>query len=137
MAARSPTLAESFRKNPIAENLKLIDLSVEIFEIILKFIYADELPGDDGTDFLQLFAAADRLKIEKLIKYAAPKILDQVSPDNALNIFSICANFGLNELKEKTFEEVKNKYKEINFDDEIMEKPDDVVKLIKEFKEKD
>ena len=37
LAARSPTLAETFSNNPGVDSLNLVDISVEIFEIILKF----------------------------------------------------------------------------------------------------
>jgi len=137
LAVRSPTLAELFQNKPEAENLKLIDISVEIFEKILEYLYTDELPCEDGTNFLHIFSAAGKMKIERLVKYAAPKILDQVSQDNALNIFCISANFGLNELKENAFEKVKNKYKEINFDDKLKENSDDVIKIIRKFKKKE
>ncbi|CAG9811139.1 unnamed protein product [Chironomus riparius] len=64
IAARSPTLAEILKNNPEVENLNLVDISVETFEIIHNFLYTDELPGDDGTNYLHLFAAAGKLKIE-------------------------------------------------------------------------
>jgi len=72
LAARSPTLAEILKNNPEVGNLNLVDISVEIFEIILKFLYTDELPGDDETNFLHLFAAA-RNQIEQQIRSRSVK----------------------------------------------------------------
>ena len=39
LAARSPTIAEMIENNLDANELNLVDLSVEIFEKILEFIY--------------------------------------------------------------------------------------------------
>jgi len=78
LAARSPTLAEILKNNPEVENLNLVDISVEIFEIILKFLYTDELPVEDGTNFMQLFSAAGKLKIDELRNFAATNLIGHV-----------------------------------------------------------
>jgi len=59
-------MAEIFRNNPEAANLNLVDIPVDIFEIILKFLYTDELPDENETNFVQLFVAANRLQIKEL-----------------------------------------------------------------------
>jgi len=137
LAARSPTLAEILKNNPEVENLNLVDISVEIFEIILKFLYTDELPGDDGTNFLQLFAAAGKLKITKLVKYAATKIIGQVDSENAFEILRHSVFFGLDDLKQKAFQEVKKKYENISFNDELIDNPEKLVKIIATFKKRE
>ncbi|KAL7013176.1 hypothetical protein ACKWTF_015234 [Chironomus riparius] len=75
LAARSPILAEILKSNPEVENLNLVEISVEIFKIILKFLYTDELPGGNGTNVLNLFAAAGKLKIEELKNFLGTKLL--------------------------------------------------------------
>jgi len=137
LAARSPTLAEILKNNPEVENLNLVDISVEIFEIILKFLYTDEHPGDKGTNFMQLFAAAGKLKIEKLVKYAAPKIINQVDGENALEILRVSACFKLFDLKLKTFKLLKKKFSEIKFEDEWLENPDKLIKVVTMLKKKE
>jgi len=137
LAARSSTLAEILKNNPVVENFNLVDISVEIFEIISKFLYTDELPVEDGTNFLHLFAAAGKLKIEKLVKYAATNILDQINPENALTIFNISASFGLYDLEQKSFREIKKKYKSIKFKDEWIKTPEKVINIINKFKKKE
>ena len=42
LAARSPTLAEMIKNNPDADELQLVDISVEIFEKILKYLYVSK-----------------------------------------------------------------------------------------------
>ncbi|KAL7013211.1 hypothetical protein ACKWTF_015266 [Chironomus riparius] len=117
LAARSPTLAELLKNNPQAEDLKLSDVSAEIFEIILKFLYTDELPGDDGTDFLQIFAAAGKLKIKELENYAADKVIDQIDGINAIDIFRLGCKYKNYEMKQKAVNKIKEKYPKMNFMD--------------------
>ena len=52
LTIRSPTLAEILRNNPDAENLNLIDIPAGIFNKILTYLYTDELPDDDETNFI-------------------------------------------------------------------------------------
>ncbi|KAL7013235.1 hypothetical protein ACKWTF_015283 [Chironomus riparius] len=134
---RCPALAEILKNNPEIENLNLVDISVETFEIILKFLYTDELPSGDGTNFLHLFAAAGKLKIEELVKHSATNVLDQVNHKNVIQILRLSVTFGLDDLKQKAFLEVKKKYKNIKFKDELIDDPEKLMKIIAMFKKKE
>jgi len=130
LAARSPTLAEVLRKNSDVQNLNLVDISVEIFEKILKFLYTDELPGDKETDFLQLFSAAGRLKIKELKDYAAKKVINIVGSENALEVLSLSNKYEHDGLMQKAFQEIKKKYPESKFKDELISDREKVEKFI-------
>ena len=137
LAARSPTLAEILKNNPEVENLNLVDISVEIFEIILKFLYTDELPGDDGTNFLHLFAAAGKLKIQELKKFTGNKVIEQIDEDNVIDIFKLGFKYENAEMMQKAFDKIKEKYPKINFKDEWAVDPDKMIKIIEIFKKKE
>jgi len=130
LAARSPTLAEALRKVPDAQNLNLVDISVEIFEKILNYLYTDEFPGNSGTDFLQLFSAAGQLKIEELKDYAAKKVINNVGSENALEVLNLGNKCGHNGLIKKAFQEIKRKYPDCKFKDELISDRDKVDKFI-------
>ncbi|KAL7013172.1 hypothetical protein ACKWTF_015232 [Chironomus riparius] len=130
LAARSPTLAELLKNNPEVENLNLVDISIETFEIILKFLYTDELPGDDETNFLHLFAAAGKLKIEKIKKFSAQKLLLKVEAENALELLNLSNKYGHDELKKAAYEEIKKNYPKMVLSDEIVENGEKVEKLV-------
>jgi len=117
LAARSPTLAEILKNNPEVENLNLVDISVEIFEIILKFLYTDEFPGDDGTNFVHLFAAAGQLKIEELKEFAAMKLICHIDAENALEVLNLSNKYGHEELRQAALDEMKKKYPEVGIID--------------------
>jgi len=134
LAARSPTLAEILKNNPEVENLNLVDISVEIFDIILKFLYTDELPGDDGMNFLQLFAAAGKLKIEELKEFAARKIIEQINAENSLEILNLSNKYEHDELKLEAFNEIRAKYPKVDIKDKWIADGDKIEKLIKFFK---
>jgi len=135
LAARSPTLAEILKNNPEVENLNLVDISVEIFEIILKFLYTDELPGDDGTNFFQLFAAAGKLKIQELKKFAAEKIYDLIDTKNMLDALKLGNKYDDNLMRQKAFSKVKEKYPIIEYKDEWINDSEKVEKMLKFFKD--
>ena len=137
LAARSPTLAEVLKNNPEVENLKLVDISVEIFEIILKYFYTDELPGDDGTNFLHLFAAAGKLKIENINDFAATNLFDQINSENATEILNLSNKYEHDELKIKAFDEIKKKYPKIKFKNDWASDVEKVGKIIEAFQKKE
>jgi len=137
LAARSPTLAEILKNNPEVENLNLVDISVEIFEIILKFLYTDELPGDNGTNFLHLFAAAGKLKIEELKEYAATKLIDQTDEKNALDILKISNKYEHDELRQFAYGKIKEENPKIEFKDEWSKDVETLIKIIEAFKMKE
>ncbi|XP_070504362.1 rabankyrin-5-like isoform X2 [Chironomus tepperi] len=130
LAARSPTLAEFLKNNPDAEHFKLLDVPVEIFEVILKFLYTDELPGGDGIDFLDLFSAAAKLKIQELTNYAATKLLDQITNQNALNVLHEAEKYGHNELSQAAFNKIRSNYPRMEFKDKWMKQPEKLQKFI-------
>jgi hypothetical protein len=134
LAARSPTLAEILRNNPEVENLNLVDISVDIFEVILKFLYTDELPGVDGTNFLQLFAAAGKLKIQELKKYAAMNLIDVINENNAIEAFKLSNKYAHEELKQKAFNEIKKMYPKYEFEDAWASNAEFVITFIEQFK---
>ncbi|XP_070504176.1 uncharacterized protein [Chironomus tepperi] len=137
LEARSPTLAEVLNANPDADNLKLLDVSDDIFEVILKFFYTDELPGGDGIDFLDLFIAAGRLKVEELKNYAGMKLVGQVDGHNALELFKLSSKFKHKVLKMKSFEELKVKYPKLNLRDEWIEDAEKVMRIIDRYERKE
>jgi len=137
LAARSPTLAEILKNNPEVENLNLVDISVEIFEIILKFLYTDELPGDDGTNFLHLFAAAGKLRIQELKNYAATKLIDNIEEENVLEVLNLSNKYEHEELRQKSFEQIKKNYPKIIFKDKWESETEIVTKIIEVFKKKE
>jgi hypothetical protein len=133
LTARSPTLAELLQNNPEVVNLNLVDIPVEIFELILKFIYTDELPCEDETNFIHMLSAASRLKIKILTDHAAENLYDQLNEENALNIFKISHKYQQDELRKHSYDEIKHLYLGIKFKDEWINDPDKVEKIIQEY----
>jgi hypothetical protein len=110
---------------------------VEIFEIILKFLYTDELPDDDGTNFLHLFVASGRLKINQLKYFAADKILKNISTLSSVELLKIATKYEHDEMIQKAFQEIKKKYPKIPFKDEWSRDLEMLVKVIQAFEKKE
>lgn len=133
LAARSPALAELLKNNPEVVNLNLVDIPMEIFVKILKYLYKDELPGEDKTNFLHLFAVAAKLKLEELKNYAAKMLMDKFCQNNIIEVFKLSNNYEHEELRQKAFDELKNFYPNYRFKDEWITKPDIVLRAIEQF----
>ncbi|KAL7023679.1 hypothetical protein ACKWTF_012738 [Chironomus riparius] len=127
---RSPTLAQILQNNPEVETLNLVDIPVEIFEKVLKFLYTDDFPNKADTNFMHLFAAAGKLKIQKLKNFAADYLSIQIDSENALEILNLSHKYDCGELKSKAFTEITKKYPKIDFKDEWIEKPEKLQNII-------
>lgn len=136
LAARSQVLADIIKNNIHAECFNLVDISVEIFREILKFIYTDEL-SNDNIDFLHLFKAAEKLKIQNLSKLTIEKLIMKVNAENAFEMLTLSNKFNNEELRKKSFDEIKKFLGNESIDDRLAQKTDILEEIIKCKKEKD
>ncbi|KAG5670677.1 hypothetical protein PVAND_000925 [Polypedilum vanderplanki] len=130
LAARSQTFAEMLKKNLQIECLNLVDISSKIFREILNFIYTNEFPKSNEIDFIQLFIASRRLKIEKLIHFAADKLIDEISPENALEILKMSNKYGNEKLQKKSFDEIKKILNNIKISDDLIKDTEKLQKML-------
>ncbi|KAG5667557.1 hypothetical protein PVAND_015536 [Polypedilum vanderplanki] len=106
-AARSATLAEIFKNNPDAQELNLKDTSEITFKAVYDFVYSNQLPDD--VNYLEIFAAASRLKIKELFELAAVCLISNVDERNAFDILLISNKFDHEKLILKAFETIQTK----------------------------
>ncbi|RIA91538.1 BTB/POZ protein [Glomus cerebriforme] len=68
---RSPYFQTILSTNENETPIKLPNISAEIFQIILRYIYGGILSLNefDGSDIIKILKAADELSLEELIKY--------------------------------------------------------------------
>jgi len=137
LVARSPTLAEILKRKPEAKNLKLLEISVEIFEIILKFLYTDKLPGVDEANFLHLFAAAGKLKIKELEEHCAIELIGIIDENNAIEVLKLSNKYGHEDLSKMAFYEIQIKYPGVIFKDKLYKNVNDLEKFIEIVNRKD
>jgi hypothetical protein len=130
LAANSPTFADILKKNAQAECLNLTNVSTKVFRVILDFMYNNELPQSEGVNFIELFYACERLKIQKLKKYAVDKLSDHINSENALEILIISNKFGYNDLRQKSFEEIKKFLDDEKINDDLATEPEKLKMLI-------
>jgi hypothetical protein len=97
------------KNNPEADDLNLHNMGVEIFEIILDFIYNDKLPQSVDDFTTRVFAAAGKLKLEKLKNHVGKILCEIVSPENCLDLLTLGKFYNHEELKQKSLMEVRKK----------------------------
>ena len=134
MAFRSPFIAKLLQARPSLE-LNFDDIPTATFEKILKYICTSELPED--INFMHLFAAASKLQIVNLEIYAEAHIFNEIDGDNAIEIFSLGHKYESNDLKVKSYEEIKKKYEIFDFKDEWLADSDGLIKILDGFKKQE
>ncbi|KAG5670794.1 hypothetical protein PVAND_001033 [Polypedilum vanderplanki] len=128
-AARSPTLAEIFKNNPEAQELNLRDIPEETFKAIHDFIYNNHLPND--VNFIEVYAAAARLKIDDLMDTIVAHLLTNVDKKNAIDALTLSNKFNIDELRTKSFEAIQSKiFPERKLDEKLAREPEKLKEII-------
>ncbi|XP_078158202.1 BTB/POZ and MATH domain-containing protein 1-like [Carex rostrata] len=112
LAARSPVLNAVFFPN-MAEvtqkHIKIEDMSPEVFEALLHFIYTDSIPVCDSEKSSailaqHLFVAADRYSIEGLKSLCEDKLCGHISLDSVMTILALAQQHNSLRLKNTCIE---------------------------------
>jgi speckle-type POZ protein len=111
LAARSPVFKAKFfgsGAGATSSNISLDDIEPATFKVLLKFIYTDALPGDDGLGcspplemFHHLFAAAEKYALHRLKLICAQKLWENVSLDSIATTLDFAEMYNCLELKTK------------------------------------
>ncbi|KAG5669315.1 hypothetical protein PVAND_017203 [Polypedilum vanderplanki] len=129
-ASRSPVFAEMLENNPEATELNLEDISEKTFKVVYDFAYKEKLPTAN-EDNREIYAAAKRLKIEKLAKVAAEYLMANVTVENSFDLLVLSNKFDHEELRKKAFENIQTKiFPERKLDQELAKQPERLKKLI-------
>lgn len=137
LAARSPVLKSILERNPNTESFNLVDISMETFREILKYLYTDELDFEEISNSMHLFGAAHRLQINRLKDIAAMEISNKITPENAIEILFLGNKFEHDRLRQNAFNEVKNNYLKIEFRDEWAVQPEKVKQIVEAYNAKE
>jgi len=131
LEARSPVLGELIRNNPDVNSLNLDhQISAQNFKFIVDFLYEDKMPSDDAN-MLEIFEAAGIWQLKNLMNYTGLKLMDRVSPEEALEIFILNDKFKINdELKKSAFEKIKNSLPGIHLSEGLLHESDKLKKLM-------
>ncbi|CAL5005151.1 unnamed protein product [Urochloa decumbens] len=139
LAARSPVFKAQLlgsMADAKMESITLHDIAPATFKAMLRFIYTDDLPGDeDGDDegppteaFQDLLAAADRYALDRLKLLCARKLWDDVSTDRVGATLACAETYNCLELKDKCIDFFAD---EKNFKEAVL--TDGFVELVQKF----
>jgi BTB/POZ domain len=128
LALKSQLFIDMFEADQNACKLKISDHSIEAVEDFLRFIYGVE---DQTNNPLELFTIAAEFKVEDLKEKIAEKLEHQVDKSNAMEVFSLGHQYGLEKLKVAAFKIIKKIFPCGNLSDEYMNDPN-LVKVMVE-----
>lgn len=135
-AGRSETLAEILKNNPEAQELNLRDIPEETFKAVHDFVYTNQLK--ENSNFVEVFSAANRLKIKDLVNAVAARLIISIDLKNSLEILILSNKFDHQQLREKAFLFIKNQiFPDRKLDDELEKQPEKLRKLIEMKRELD
>jgi hypothetical protein len=132
LAARSSVFAEMIKNNIEASSLELLDIPVEIFKIILDFIYFDKIP--ENFDSKNIFIASGRLNIKVLKELSGRKLIETLNAENALDFFTIANKYNHEELKKKSFEKIQSMFPGNKIKPELIDDPEKMKEYFNERK---
>lgn len=90
-------------KESTEKEIEIPDVDPKIFEIILKFIYNDQLPEDLEPIAKELLPAADRFLVPPVVKKCKDKLCEMISLENCVELLILADTFNQAELKLKVF----------------------------------
>lgn len=129
LAARSPLIAEMMRENFSAENLSLENIRVDIFRVILKFIYGEKVEINQ-QNAKEIFMAAGTLNLLELQKISLDILVDTVEDSNALEMLKLSNKYNHTELRQKSFEEIQKFFEDKPLKPELAFDYEKVLKLV-------
>jgi BTB/POZ domain len=131
LATQSPVLAAIF-KNDMKEKKtgKMIieDFSLDAVEVMLYFMYTGEIV--DESNAMDLYAIASKYEVTSLKSTAHKLILRNLGESNAIEIFGLGHQHNSDRIKRAAFEVIKKMFPWKVLEDELMEDPKTLKKLI-------
>lgn len=135
LASQSPVLLRMFEDNPEAKELELADISSKVLQAVLNFVYDKSFPNNDDM-MLEVYAAACKLEIEPLRRYAEHELISKVNPSNAFEVLLISNKYKSEHLKTAGFEVIKNLMPENMIKCEWKTQPEKLRKILMSYRKK-
>ncbi|CRK90613.1 CLUMA_CG004315, isoform A [Clunio marinus] len=135
LAARSPVFERMFTgdfRESASKVQEIKDVSPDIFEEFLFFLYTGELRNDD-TPFEDLIIIADRYQVTDLLKHCESKMLKNINGENAETIYRITNSIQCHtQLKQISFDMIQNSFKNyaLTMPNSFFAQPDKVFRSI-------
>lgn len=129
LAAKSPVFLRLLQDAPDATEIAFNEISVETFNVILLYFYDEKFPVE-GDNVLEVYAAAAKMEILQLKEFAASKLMESITDNNALAILSLAKKYESNDLKLMAFNHIKLLFPDKKLKNELADDPEAVRKLL-------
>lgn len=129
LAVQSRRFFEMFEDVYDIQSMKIRDISANVVEEFLRFLYTGKLVTLDDTNVLELFQLSSKMKVTALKAICEQMILEKLNESNAFRIFSLGHNYGSEELKTAAFKEIKEIFRDNNLDESLIDHPNQLKEL--------
>jgi hypothetical protein len=131
LAIQSAVFSEKF--DLVNSQREVTQIKIEFFkedavENFLNYLYTGKFPGEKYA--IEMFALAIVYDVLELKTFYKGKIQKKINQSNACDVFHLAHNYRLIELKEMAFEEILKMFPCSKLADGLMNKPENVKKLV-------
>jgi Leucine-rich repeat (LRR) protein len=128
LSVQSSVFAEIFEKDEQTKEMIIQDLSAEVVEDFLRFLYTGEL--SDDVNAMDLFAISAKLNVEHLQTIYVDMMIESLVQTNAEKFFDLAHKYKSEKLKMSAFEEIRKIFPDKKLPDSLMNDPEKVKKLL-------
>jgi BTB/POZ domain len=135
MAARSPTIRSVLLDTPGMKGISVPLGGDESIEIILDYIYEDQLPVLDSVkDMLVCFDLAVKFNLTDLVKYAEGQISNVLSDENVVDVLEMAIKHDSKVLKLASCDFIKVMFPGKTFQPAVLDDSTKMAKFVEELK---
>lgn len=131
LAVRLPMFKTLIKHNQRASMKNEMDfpgIRAEVAEDFLLCLYSGEIFRDENA--LEVFKLAYSFNVPKVQHFCEAIMIRDMSPTIAIEAFRIAAQYGLDELFDAAFDEIKKMFPDIKFHDALKKQPQTVLLMI-------
>jgi BTB/POZ domain/Leucine rich repeat len=128
LAVQSSVFAALFEK--CLSELKITDFSADVIRAMLHFIYTGTIDDKTEVKKVELYSIAAKHDIPKLKTLAHELTLRNIDEFNAFKVFTVGHSHNSFGMKYLAFKQIKKMFPNAEFDDSLMDKPEQLKKLV-------
>jgi hypothetical protein len=128
LSVHSSVFAEIFEKDEQSKEMIIEDLSAEVVEDFLRFLYTSKV--SENVNAMDLFAIAAKLNVQRLKLISENLIIKSLDQENAQKVFNLAHVYKSEKLKKSAFKEITKMFPNVTLPGRLIEDPEAVKELI-------
>jgi hypothetical protein len=128
LSVYSSVFAEIFKKDEQSKEMIIKDLSAEVVEDFLHFLYTGKVA--ENVNAIDLFAIAANFNVQRLNFICEKLVIESLDQENIVKVFNLAHKYKSDELKKSAFKEITKIFRGKKLPDDLMNDPEKFKKII-------